>query len=76
MVHRRGWSDALRNVTTPVVALDEHPSRIIASRRQPRMPDVGGKECNITRFGNQRYRTAAVPLQIAIGQLIERWRLS
>ena len=76
MVDRRGWSDALGNVTTPVMALDEHPSRIVAGRRQPRMPDVGDEQCNIARFGNQGYCAAAVPLQIAIGQLIERWRLS
>jgi len=76
LVHRRGWSDPLRNVTTPVMALDEHPARIVARRRQPRVPDVGDEERNIARFGNQGYRTAAIPLQIAVGQVIERWRLS
>ena len=76
MVHRRGWSDALGNVTTPVMALDEHPSRIVAGRRQPRVPDVGDEERNIARFGNEGYRTVAIPLQIAIGQSIEWRRLS
>ena|ERR1700722_19197408 len=76
LVHRRGRSDALRDVTPPVMALDEHPSRIVAGRRQPRVPDVGDEERDIACFGNQGYRTAAVPLQVLIGQVIEWWRLS
>ena len=76
MVYRRGWSEALGDVTTPVMALDEDPSRIVAGGRQTRVPDVGDEERNIARFGNQGIAAVAIPLQIAIGQSVEWWRLS
>lgn len=76
VVHRGGWSDALCDVATPVVALDEHPSRIAACRWQPRVPDIGNEERNIARFGYQWYGTEATPLQIDVGQPIERRRPS
>src|ERR1700722_95946 len=76
MVHRGGWPEALGNVTTPVVALNEHPSGIVAGGRQPGMPDVRDEERDIARCGDQGYCPSAIPLQIAIGEPIEWWRLS
>jgi hypothetical protein len=66
----------LGNIPTAVVALDEHPARILEARWHPSVPDVRHKEGNITCFGDDGNGAAAVPLEVVVGSPAEWWCLS
>ena len=71
LVRRGCRSDSLGKIATPVVTLDEHPSRIPESRRQPSVPYVRDEEGNVTCLGHDRYGGAALPLQIVVGEPLQ-----
>ena len=64
-------SDSLGKIATPVVALDEHPSRIPESRGQPSVPYVRDEEGNVACLGHDRHGGAALPLQILVGEPLQ-----
>jgi hypothetical protein len=66
----------LGDIPTSVVALDEHPARILGTRWHPSVPDVRREESNITCLGDDGGGAAAVPLEIVVGSPSEWWCLS
>src|ERR1700691_4316548 len=76
MVDRGRRPDSLGNIPTPVVALDEHPTRILGARCHPSVPDVRYEEGNVTRLGDDGNGAAAVPIEVVVGNPVDGRYLS
>ena len=68
MVNRGRRSDPLGDVATPVVALDEHPSRITGPRWHSPVPYIRYEEGNVTRSGHYGNGALAIPLEVVVGE--------
>jgi len=76
VVYHRCWSDSLGHITSSVVALDKHSSRIMRPEWHPSVPDVRDEEGNITCLREDGNHAAARPLQGFVCQPLWRRRLS
>ncbi len=76
VVDRGRRSDSLGDIATPVVALDEHPSRITGARCHPPVPYIRDKEGNVSCPGHDGNGALAIPLEVVVGELFHRWCLS
>ena len=76
VVDQMGGPDSLGKIPTPVMALDEHPARVLGAGRHSPVPNVGHKKGDVTRFGHNGDGTLAFPLEIIVGKSFYRWCLS
>ncbi len=72
LIGRAGGMEALCDVTSTIVDLQEKPSPVCLSGRQTSMPDIRDKKANIAGTSDQRFYPAPVVLQILIAQLVSR----
>jgi hypothetical protein len=72
VIHHRCGSDALGEITTSVVALDKHASRVIRPQWHPSVPDVRDKEGNVACLRHYGNRAASFPLQVIVCQVPSR----
>jgi hypothetical protein len=67
--------DSLRKIPTAVVALDEHPARVLGAGRHPSVPNVRDKKGHVTCFGHNGEGTPTFPLEIIVGKTLYWWCL-
>lgn len=66
MVHSAGWRDALGNVPSTEVNLQEVAPCIGFGAGQAPVPHVGDEEGDVSRFGDEGHRLAAHVLEVGV----------